>query len=81
MQWSYCVENPSSRINKLLHLQSQTPRPRRDCDDMNLPDATNPTRLYNDNKGTIDWAKGISTKGMCRINLKDCAICDSIQTM
>ena len=49
------------------------------CDDMNLPDAVGPTRLYNDNQGTVDWSKGTSTKGMRHINLKDCAVRDSIQ--
>ena len=48
------------------------------CDDMNLPDTSSPTRLYNDNRGTVDWAKGTSTKGMRHINLKDCAVRDSI---
>ena len=49
------------------------------CDNMNLPDAAGPTCLYNDNQGTVNWAKGTSTKGMHHINLKDCAIRDSIQ--
>ena len=46
---------------------------------MNLPDAIGPTRLYNDNQGTVDWSKTTSTKGMRHINLKDCAVWDSIQ--
>ena len=49
------------------------------CDDMDLPDAIGPTRLYNDNQGTVDWSKTTSTKGMRHINLKDCAVRDSIQ--
>ena len=49
------------------------------CDAMNLPAAIGPTRLYNDNQGTVDWSKGTSTKGMRHINLKDSAVCDSIQ--
>ena len=49
------------------------------CDDMNLPDGSAPTLLYNDNQGTVDWAKGTSTKGMRHINLKDCAVRDSVQ--
>ena len=49
------------------------------CDDMNLPDTTGPTRLYNNNQGTVDWTKGISTKGMRHINLTDCVVRDSIQ--
>ena len=47
-------------------------------DDMNLSDSNSPTRLYNDNRGTVDWAKGTSTKGMRHINLRDCAVRDSI---
>ena len=46
---------------------------------MNLPNAIGPTRLYNDNQGTVDWSKTTSTKGMRHINLKDCAVRDSIQ--
>ena len=49
------------------------------CSDMSLPDADAPTCLYNDNQGTVDWSKGTSTKGMRHINLKDCAVRDSIQ--
>ena len=45
---------------------------------MNLSDSNSPTRLYNDNRGTVDWAKGTSTKGMRHINLRDCAVRDSI---
>ena len=47
---------------------------------MNLPDAAGPTRLYNDNQGTVDWAKVTSTKGMRHINLKYFSVCDSIQS-
>ena len=46
---------------------------------MHLPDAVGPTRLYNDNQGTVDWSQGRSTKGMRHINLKDCAVRDSIR--
>ena len=46
---------------------------------MNLPDADTPTRLYNDNQGTVDWSKSTTTKGMRHICLKDCAVRDSIQ--
>ena len=46
---------------------------------MNLPNAIGPTCLYNDSQGTVDWSKTTSTKGMRHINLKDCAVRDSIQ--
>ena len=46
---------------------------------MNLPDANTPTRLYNDNQGTVDWSKSTTTKGMRHICLKDCTVRDSIQ--
>jgi hypothetical protein len=49
------------------------------CNDMNLPDGSAPTLLYDDNQGTVDWAKGTSTKGMRHINLKDCVVRGSIQ--
>ena len=48
-------------------------------DDMHLPNIVGPTRLYNDNQGTVNRSKGTSTKDMRHINLKDYAICDSIQ--
>ena len=46
---------------------------------MDLPDTTTPTRLYNDNQGTVDWSKSTTTKGMRHICLKDCSVRDSIQ--
>ena len=46
---------------------------------MNLPDADTPTRLYNDNQGTVDWSKNTTTKGMRHIYLKDCAVRDISQ--
>ena len=49
------------------------------CNDMHLLDAISPTRLYNNNQGTVDRSKGTSAKGMLHINLKDCAVRDSIQ--
>ena len=52
---------------------------RNHCEDINLLDASSPTRLYNDNQGTVNWSKGTSTKGMRHMNLKDCAVRDSIQ--
>jgi hypothetical protein len=48
------------------------------CNNTNLPDATSLNHLYNDNQGTVDWAKGSSTKSMHHINLKDCAVRRSI---
>ena len=48
------------------------------CDDLHLPDASSPTRLYNDNQGAVDWSKGTTTKRMRHINLRDCAVRDSI---
>ena len=52
---------------------------RRRCSDMNLPDADAPTRLCNDNQGTVDWSKSTTTKVMRHICLKDCAVRDSIE--
>ena len=49
------------------------------CADMQLPDAESPTPVYNDNQGCVDWSKTTSTKGMRHINLKDCAVRDSVQ--
>ena len=46
---------------------------------MDLPDTSSPTRLYNDNQGAVDWAKGTTTKRMRHINLRDCAVRNSIQ--
>ena len=49
------------------------------CEDMDLPDADIPTPIYNDNQGCVDWAKGTSTKGMRHMNIRDCAVRDSVQ--
>ena len=49
------------------------------CDDMGLPDSSSPTTVFNDNRGTCDWSKGTSTKGMRHLNLRDCAVRDSLQ--
>ena len=46
---------------------------------MNISNANTPTRLYNDNQGTIDWSNSTTTKGMRHICLKDCAVRNSIQ--
>jgi len=48
------------------------------CDDMNLPDADIPTPLYNDKLGSVDWSKGTTTKGLRHLNIRDCAIRDSL---
>lgn len=44
------------------------------CDDMGLPDASSPTLLFNDNRGTVDWAKGTTTKGMRHMNFRDVSV-------
>ena len=49
------------------------------CDDMRLPDSSIPTPVFNDNLGSVDWSKGTSTKGMRHMNIRDCAIRDSLQ--
>ena len=49
------------------------------CNDMNLPDASSPTLLFNDNRGTVDWAKGTSTKGMRHLNQQSVCVGESIQ--
>ena len=46
---------------------------------MNLPDASSPTLLFNDNRGTVDWAKGTSTKGMRHLNQRSVCVRESIQ--
>ena len=49
------------------------------CNDMNLPNANTPTRLYNNNQGTVDWSKSTTNKALRHICLKDCAVRNSIQ--
>ena len=49
------------------------------CDDMDLPDTSLPTPLFNDNRGTVDWAKGTSTKGMRHLNQRSVCVRESIQ--
>ena len=46
---------------------------------MRLPDSSIPTPVFNDNLGSVDWSKGTSTKGMRHMNIRDCAIRDSLQ--
>eukprot|EP00984_Skeletonema_dohrnii_P008670 scaffold3227_cov89-Skeletonema_dohrnii-CCMP3373.AAC.1 len=49
------------------------------CADMSLTDANRPTPVYNDNQGCVDWSKTTSTKGLRHLNIRDCAVRDSIQ--
>jgi len=49
------------------------------CQDMSLSDASRPTPVYNDNQGCVDWSKTTSTKGLRHLNIRDCAVRDSIQ--
>ena len=46
---------------------------------MDLPDTSLPTPLFNDNRGTVDWAKGTSTKGMRHLNQRSVCVRESIQ--
>jgi len=48
---------------------------------MSLTDANRPTPVYNDNdnQGCVDWSKTTSTKGLRNLNIRDCAVRDSIQ--
>ena len=52
---------------------------------MFLTDANRPTPVYNDNdndndnQGCVDWSKTTSTKGLRHLNIRDCAVRDSIQ--
>ena len=49
------------------------------CDDMGLPGASSPTPLFNDNRGTVDWSKGTTTKGMRHINFRDVSVREIIR--
>mmetsp|Transcript_14984 Transcript_14984/g.30901 ORF Transcript_14984/g.30901 Transcript_14984/m.30901 type:complete len:245 (+) Transcript_14984:1-735(+) len=48
------------------------------CRDLELNDANQPTPIWNDNKGCIDWAKtGAVTKKLRYLNIKEFAVRDS----
>jgi hypothetical protein len=33
-----------------------------------------PTPLYNDNRGAVEWSNSFSTKGMCHLNIRENAV-------
>jgi hypothetical protein len=47
--------------------------------DLCLLDSTNPTNVYNDNHGSIDWPNSFSTKGMRHVNIHENAIREAHQ--
>ena len=46
--------------------------------DLGLLDETLPTKVFNDNKGFIDWSNSFSTKGMRHVNIRENAIREAI---
>jgi hypothetical protein len=42
--------------------------------ELNLLDATIPTDVYNDNRGSVDWSNSFSTKGMRHVNIHENAV-------
>jgi hypothetical protein len=48
--------------------------------DLNLPDVTYPTPLYNDNRGSVDWSRGASlSKRLRHMNIREVGVRDSIR--
>jgi hypothetical protein len=49
-------------------------------DDLNLPDVSHPTPLYNDNRGSVDWSRGASlSKRLRHMNIREVGVRDSIR--
>jgi len=42
--------------------------------DLQLLDLSLPTRIYNDNRGCVDWSNSFSTKGMRHVNIRENAV-------
>jgi hypothetical protein len=42
--------------------------------DLGLIDLSNPTPIYNDNRGSVDWSNPSSSKGMRHVNIRENAI-------
>ena len=49
------------------------------CDDMSLPDSSIPTPVFNDNSGAVQWSKNSTSKGLRHVNVRHCAVRDSIR--
>jgi hypothetical protein len=48
--------------------------------DLNLPDVSRPTLLYNDNRGSVDWSRGASlSKRLRHMNIREVGVRDSIR--
>jgi hypothetical protein len=49
-------------------------------EDLNLPDVSHPTALYNDNRGSVDWSCGASlSKCLRHMNIREVGIRDRIR--
>lgn len=49
------------------------------CEDMHLPDSSIPTPVFNDNSGAVQWSKNTTSKGMRHVNVRHCAVRDSVR--
>ena len=48
--------------------------------DLGLPDATHPTPLYNDNRGSVDWSRGASlSKRLRHMNIREVCVRDGVR--
>jgi hypothetical protein len=49
-------------------------------EDLNLPDVSHPTPLYNDNRGSVDWSRGASlSKRLRHMNIREVGVRDGIR--
>jgi len=46
--------------------------------DLNLINLSQPTAIYNDNKGAVNWSNSSSTKGMRHVNIRENAVREAI---
>ena len=43
-----------------------------------MEDISHDTPIFNDNQGCVNWCKNVCTKGMRHINLRECAVRESV---
>jgi hypothetical protein len=49
-------------------------------EDLDLPDVSHPTALYNDNRGSVDWSRGASlSKRLRHMNIREVGVRDGIR--
>lgn len=48
--------------------------------DLSLPESEQPTPLFNDNRGAVDWSQGLNiSKRLRHFNIREVAVRDDVQ--